>query len=188
MKQFVCLRPCYFVITTICLSIALFIGKAAEPSSDGGCKTKEVHNPVANLFASRSRSTSILALVLTMLYKKRKSIKREVQDVIVGVLRLICLIGVLSSVACSCQSEPPLLPSARYNADPSAVRAVQIALRNRHYYKGATDGFLGEETGIAIQLFQMDHCLRVKPLVDRSLLIALDIANKLPISRKVISR
>jgi len=92
------------------------------------------------------------------------------------VIRLICVIGVLSLGACTAEhSEPPLLTNAWYPSDPSIVTSVQIALRERHYYQGAVDGFLGGKTGLAIERFQMDHGLRVKPVIDRPLLIALGI-------------
>jgi peptidoglycan hydrolase-like protein with peptidoglycan-binding domain len=95
------------------------------------------------------------------------------------VIRLICLVGTLSLGACNCcQPEPPLLTRVMYSADASTIRAVQIALRRRQYYTGATDGFLGYATGNAIQRFQMDHCLRVKAVIDRPLLIALGLASK----------
>jgi hypothetical protein len=93
-------------------------------------------------------------------------------------IRLIWVIGVLSLGACTAeQPEPPLLTNVWYPADASTVKSVQIALRKRHYYQGAADGFLGQETGAAIERFQMDHGLRVKPVIDRPLLVALGIVN-----------
>jgi len=93
-------------------------------------------------------------------------------------IRLICVIGVLSLGACTaCQPEPPLLTNVWYPTDESIVTSVQIALRKRHYYQGVVDGFFGEGTGIAIERFQMDHCLRVRPVINRPLLIALGIVN-----------
>jgi peptidoglycan hydrolase-like protein with peptidoglycan-binding domain len=94
------------------------------------------------------------------------------------IVRLICLIGILSLGAYAEQPEPPLLPSVMYTSDASTVKAVQLALRKRDYYTGAADGFLGQGTGDAIQRFQMDHGLQVKPVISRSLLIALGIANR----------
>jgi peptidoglycan hydrolase-like protein with peptidoglycan-binding domain len=58
---------------------------------------------------------------------------------------------------------------------PPVVKQVQIALRHRGYYAGAVDGFVGYETQIAIQRFQLDHCQRVAPLITRPLLVSLGI-------------
>jgi hypothetical protein len=93
------------------------------------------------------------------------------------IARFTCLIGLLLLNACAEQPERPLLPNVMYSANPGTVRAVQSALQIRHYYTGATDGFFGQATGDAIQLFQMDNCLQVKPVISRSLLIALGIEN-----------
>jgi peptidoglycan hydrolase-like protein with peptidoglycan-binding domain len=59
--------------------------------------------------------------------------------------------------------------------NPAIVRKVQIALRNRGYYHELIDGDLGQATGIAIQRFQIDHSIRVIPLLDPSLLVSLGI-------------
>jgi len=67
--------------------------------------------------------------------------------------------------------------STAYPLNPAIVRRVQIALRNRGYYHGLVDGYLGEETGIAIQRFQIDHRIRVIPLLDPSLLVSLGISH-----------
>ena len=56
------------------------------------------------------------------------------------------------------------------------VRQVQVALRQRGYYAGTVTGFMGPDTQIAIQRFQIDHCAaRVWPLIDRWLLVSLGI-------------
>ena len=55
------------------------------------------------------------------------------------------------------------------------VRQVQLALGRRGYYTGAVTAFMGYDTQIAIQTFQVDHGLRVWPLVDRRLLASLGI-------------
>jgi peptidoglycan hydrolase-like protein with peptidoglycan-binding domain len=55
------------------------------------------------------------------------------------------------------------------------VKEVQIALRNRGYYAGVVDGYLGQDTGYGIQRFQVDHGMRVKPTIDRPLLVSLGI-------------
>jgi hypothetical protein len=92
------------------------------------------------------------------------------------------LIGVAVSVgACADEQFPPLKSYAMYSSSPAIVRKVQIALRNRGYYAGVLDGFLGEDTAIGIQRFQVDHCQRVAPVIDRSLLASLGIAKPLVI-------
>jgi peptidoglycan hydrolase-like protein with peptidoglycan-binding domain len=58
------------------------------------------------------------------------------------------------------------------------VREVQIALRDRGYYAGVVDGYLGQDTGYGIQRFQIDHDLRVKPTIDRPLLVSLGIVSE----------
>jgi Putative peptidoglycan binding domain len=59
------------------------------------------------------------------------------------------------------------------------LRQVQIALRQRGYYSGAADGFLGYRTDIAISRFQLKHCHPVRPVVDRWLLVNLGIVKPL---------
>ena len=104
------------------------------------------------------------------------------------ITRLICVIGALSLAACANeQPEPPLLPgNVMWSADPRTVRAVQAALQNRHYYRGAINGYFGQATGDAIQRFQIDQGLRVKPVIDRSLLNALETPAP-PHSRRLLS-
>jgi len=55
----------------------------------------------------------------------------------------------------------------------ATIKAVQSALRQRHYYHDQVDGFFGQAT--AIERFQMDHDLYVKGVIDRQLLLALGI-------------
>jgi hypothetical protein len=91
--------------------------------------------------------------------------------------RLIVLIGVAVSLgACSDQPVPLLKSQGFYPTNPATVRKVQIALRNRGYYAEVVDGFLGDSTATGIQRFQVDRGERVKPIVDRSLLVSLGIA------------
>jgi peptidoglycan hydrolase-like protein with peptidoglycan-binding domain len=92
--------------------------------------------------------------------------------------RLICVIAALSLAACANgQPEPPLLPSnVTWSAEARTTRAVQAALQKRHYYWGTVDGYFGQATGDAIERFQIDNGLRVKPVIDRPLLNALGIA------------
>jgi len=94
--------------------------------------------------------------------------------------RLLLLIGMIAALgACSDEQIPPADSRVTYPQNHAVVREVQIALRNRGYYAGITDGFLGQDTGIAIQRFQMDHGRRVKPVIDRSLLVSLGIKSSL---------
>jgi peptidoglycan hydrolase-like protein with peptidoglycan-binding domain len=87
------------------------------------------------------------------------------------------LIGVAIFLAVCTEGQiPPTEQSVAYHANPAIVNKVQIALRSRGYYHGLVDGYLGEDTGIAIQRFQIDHLKRVIPLLDPSLLVALGIA------------
>jgi hypothetical protein len=93
--------------------------------------------------------------------------------------RNLLLIGAAIFLAVS--TEGQVLATERsivYHGSPMIVRKVQIALRNRGYYHGLVDGYLGQGTGIAIQMFQIDHSIRVIPLLDPSLLIALGITRE----------
>jgi hypothetical protein len=93
--------------------------------------------------------------------------------------QLIILLGaVVSLEACTGEQVPPPLPLAIHDAKPNTVRKVQIALRDRGYYAGAVDGYLGEQTGFGIQRFQVDQCQRVKPIIDRPLLVSLGIVSE----------
>jgi hypothetical protein len=92
--------------------------------------------------------------------------------------RLMVLIGMVVSLgACSDESVPLVRSQGFYPTNPATVRKVQIALRNRGYYAGVVDGFLGENTATGIRRLQVDQCKRVKPIIDRSLLVSLGIAN-----------
>jgi hypothetical protein len=89
----------------------------------------------------------------------------------------IFLIGVAISLAVCTDGQVPSIAGSAMSFNPAIVRKVQIALRNRGYYHELIDGNLGQATSIAIQGFQIDHCKRVIPLVDPSLLVALGIAS-----------
>ena len=76
---------------------------------------------------------------------------------------------------------------AQYSVNSEAVRLslsvpiveqVQLALRRRGYYTGSVNGFLGQNTQIAIQKFQVCHCCAVAPLVTRWVLVALGIGSE----------
>jgi hypothetical protein len=86
----------------------------------------------------------------------------------------LLLIGVVISLAVCTEGQMP--PAGAYNFNRVIVRKVQIALRDRGYYHALEDGYLGQATGIAIQMYQIDHHIRVIPLLDPSLLISLGIA------------
>jgi len=94
------------------------------------------------------------------------------------VVRALCLIGMLGAGTLG-PNQLEAAPSANvmYSTDSKTVRAVQNALRQRHYYSGDVDGLFGLATGIAIQRFQVDQGLPVKGVIDRSLLVALGITN-----------
>jgi peptidoglycan hydrolase-like protein with peptidoglycan-binding domain len=64
-----------------------------------------------------------------------------------------------------------------YNT-PANIRAVQQALRDRGYYHGVLDGHIGPDTANAIQLFQVNHDLKVRPLVSRELLLWLGFTRR----------
>jgi peptidoglycan hydrolase-like protein with peptidoglycan-binding domain len=93
--------------------------------------------------------------------------------------RNLLLIGAAIFLAVSTEGQAPATErSIVYHANPVLVRKVQIALRNRGYYHGLVDGYLGQGTGIAIQRFQIDRSIRVIPILDPSLLISLGIARE----------
>jgi hypothetical protein len=95
-----------------------------------------------------------------------------------GITRFMFLIGIVLFLgACSDEQVPPLISRTMYPSDPAIVRRVQLALRNRGYYAGVLDGFLGQNTAIGIQRFQIDHNQRVIPVVNRPLLRALAITS-----------
>ena len=75
---------------------------------------------------------------------------------------------------------------AQYRSNSEAVRLslsdpivtqVQLALRHRGYYAGPINGFLGQNTQIAIQKFEVCHRCVVAPLVTRWVLVALGIGS-----------
>jgi hypothetical protein len=89
---------------------------------------------------------------------------------------LLSTAAALTLGACSSQVAPPLHAQKMYYMPPTAtLKKVQTALRDRGYYAASIDGFLGYNTDIAISRFQVDTCQRVKPIVDRSLLVSLGI-------------
>jgi hypothetical protein len=90
----------------------------------------------------------------------------------------LLLIGVAISLAVSTEGQVRTEESVVYHANPVLVRKVQMALRSRGYYHELVDGDLGQATGIAIQGFQIDHGIRVIPLPDPSLLVALGMARE----------
>ncbi len=95
-----------------------------------------------------------------------------------GIYRLLLLVGTAVSLgACTSEQVPPQLSHPMDHSNSAIVRKVQIALRDRGYYAGFVDGYLGQDTAFGIQRFQVDQCQRVKPVVDRSLLVSLGIAN-----------
>jgi len=67
--------------------------------------------------------------------------------------------------------------AVRLSLSDPIVKRVQLALRNRGYYTGPINGYLGENTQIAIQKFQVFHCCAVAPLVTRWVLVALGIGS-----------
>src|SRR5260221_14686713 len=79
--------------------------------------------------------------------------------------------------ACTSEQGPLSLSLPMDHSNTAIVRKVQIALRDRGYYAGGVDGFLGQDTAFGIQRFQVDQCQRVKPVVDRTLLVSLRLAN-----------
>jgi len=92
--------------------------------------------------------------------------------------RLMFLIGIILFLeACSHEQVLPLKSRTVYPSDPAIVRRVQVALRNRGYYAGVVDGFLGQNTAIGIQRFQIDHNQRVIPVVNGPLLRGLAITS-----------
>ena len=84
---------------------------------------------------------------------------------------LLMIITAVAFGACTTEPAQPLLGYGNYPHDPALVRRVQIALRDRGYYSGNIDGYLGQDTANAIELFQVNHCLRAKPVIDRPLLV-----------------
>jgi peptidoglycan hydrolase-like protein with peptidoglycan-binding domain len=73
----------------------------------------------------------------------------------------------------SVYSEP-----VRLSLSAPIVEQVQLALRERGYYSGETDGFIGENTQISIQEFYVDNCYRASPVITRWLLVRLGIGSE----------
>jgi peptidoglycan hydrolase-like protein with peptidoglycan-binding domain len=67
--------------------------------------------------------------------------------------------------------------AVRLSLSDPIVKQVQLALRQRGYYTGPINGFLGQNTQIAIQNFQVFHRCAVAPLVTRWVLVALGIGS-----------
>jgi hypothetical protein len=92
-------------------------------------------------------------------------------------VRLIFLIAAAVSFgACSDEQVALRKPATVYSADVATVRKVQLALRHRGYYTSAVDGFLGHDTSLAIESYQVDQDQMVRPYIDRALLVSLGIA------------
>ena len=65
----------------------------------------------------------------------------------------------------------------RLSLSTPIVEQVQLALRQRGYYRGEIDGFMGENTQISIQEFCVDNCYRAAPVITRWLLVRLGIGS-----------
>ena len=92
------------------------------------------------------------------------------------VVTIFCAIflNVMAAASPSAGSEQ----QAAYSHNRTIVRKVQIALRNRGYYAGALDGYLGQATGNSIERFQIDHSQKEILLADRTLLVSLGIMSE----------
>ena len=66
----------------------------------------------------------------------------------------------------------------RLSLSTHIVEQVQLALRQRGYYRGEIDGFMGENTQISIQGFYVDNCHPSAPLITRWLLVRLGIGSE----------
>jgi hypothetical protein len=66
----------------------------------------------------------------------------------------------------------------RLSLSTPIVEQVQLALRQRGYYRGEIDGFMGENTQISIQGFYVDNCHPSAPLITRWLLVRLGIGSE----------
>jgi peptidoglycan hydrolase-like protein with peptidoglycan-binding domain len=66
----------------------------------------------------------------------------------------------------------------RLSLSTPIVEQVQLALRERGYYSGEIDGFMGENTQISIQEFYVDNCYRAAPVITRWLLVRLGIGSE----------
>ena len=96
--------------------------------------------------------------------------------------RLAIVVTLASLAACSNNQNiggvKPL--DTPYSSNSSIVRAVQIALREQGYYAGYVTGFMGQSTAFGIERFQIEHCQRVKPIIDNELLQQLGIEPRSP--------
>ena len=108
-------------------------------------------------------------------------IKRLTTGPSVPVTTFFCAIllslTVFASLSAGTTDPIPIKESTTYSFNRTIVRKVQIALRNRGYYAGALDGYLGQAAGNSIERFQIDHSQKVIPLVDRTFLVSLGIAS-----------
>ena len=108
----------------------------------------------------------------------KRAIIHESRKNMAEISRFVFLIGVVVSLGACCDEQVSASQSrATYPPNPGIVRKVQIALQTRGYYAGVIDGFLGQNTAIGIERFQVDHDQRVNPLIDRSLLVSLAVKN-----------
>jgi peptidoglycan hydrolase-like protein with peptidoglycan-binding domain len=115
-------------------------------------------------------------------------------NVLVLVLLVILAWASLPMAGIARDQEPPYIrrgPEFGFNSEPvrlslsvPIVEQVQRALRHAGYYHGDIDGFMGENTQIAIQIFYVDHCYRAAPVITRWLLAQLGIGSegKSPVS------
>jgi hypothetical protein len=71
-------------------------------------------------------------------------------------------------------NSPAVLLSQR---DP-VVKRLQIELRRLGYCTGAIDGFMGQDTQNAIELYGVDHGHRTAPVITRWLLTSLGISRE----------
>ncbi len=95
------------------------------------------------------------------------------------IVRPLFLIGIAVSLgACARDQAFPLEPQTLFSPRPATVRSVQIALRERGYYAGPVDGSLGQDVGIGIERFQIDHCQRATLRLNRPLLVGLGIVRE----------
>jgi peptidoglycan hydrolase-like protein with peptidoglycan-binding domain len=101
---------------------------------------------------------------------------RVKQNITAKIIPLLVLLGVAVTLgACSVEQVPPSQTITTYSSNAGIVRKVQRALRTRGYYTGRGDGFLGQNTALAIQRFQVDHDQIARPYIDRELLVSLGI-------------
>jgi peptidoglycan hydrolase-like protein with peptidoglycan-binding domain len=97
--------------------------------------------------------------------------------ILVPLRAIFCVIGATVALGASTESVREARISSEISAynTPGTIRTVQRALRDRGYYQGYLDGHIGPDTAKAIELFQLNHCLKVSPLVNRELLVWLGL-------------